>query len=253
VLSSFIQQTLPQLLDDVDSVRNMDESSHSFYMYNMHDNFGAYAAIFNQLDKDLKDRRYVDELKQEFEGITSIDKLSVTKDVDDMLSIISDAAATARDGVNYMYNILMNNMRRDLQKLGEEVNFSSTKEMLDSLSTIGFDTNTFINILGSKDGAQDPVIRSIVYLTNKAIRKSKEETVEVATKLLQLNDALRPGESALDLYELDRDGFTTQYLVRELNFGNFYKDFRDFIESLNEKYELPKGNRKSPEDPKKRK
>lgn len=253
VLSSFIQQTLPQLLDDVDAVRNMDESSHSFYMYNMHDNFGAYAAIFNQLDKDLKDRRYIDELKQEFEGITSIDKLSVTKDVDDMLSIISDAAATARDGVNYMYNILMNNMRRDLQKLGEEVNFSSTKEMLDSLSTIGFDTNTFINILGSKDGAQDPVIRSIVYLTNKAVRKSKEETVNVATKLLQLNDALRSGESALDLYELDRDGFTTQYLVRELNFGNFYKDFRDFIESLNDKYELPKGNRKSPEDPKKRK
>lgn len=253
VLSSFIQQTLPQLLDDVDAVRNMDESSHSFYMYSMHDNFGAYAAIFNQLDKDLKDRRYIDELKQEFENITSIDKLSATKDVDDMLSIISDAAATARDGVNYMYNILMNNMRRDLQKLGEEVNFSSTKEMLDSLSTIGFDTNTFINVLGSKDGAQDPVIRSIVYLTNKAIRKSQEETVEVATKLLQLNNALRPGESALDLFELDRDGLTTQYLVRELNFGNFYKDYKDFIEELNEKYELPKGNRKSPDDPNKRK
>jgi CTP:phosphocholine cytidylyltransferase-like protein len=54
-LSSFIHQTVPQLLDDVDAVRNMTESDHSFYMYNMHDNFGAYAAIFDQLDKDLKD------------------------------------------------------------------------------------------------------------------------------------------------------------------------------------------------------
>lgn len=253
VLSSFIQQTLPQLLDDVDAVRNMNESDHSFYMYHMHDNFGAYAAIFNQLDRDLKDDAYKRELSSEFESITQIDKLSATKDVDDMLSIINDAAGTARDGVNYMYNILMNNMRRDLLQLGEEVNFSSTRAMLDSLSTIGFDTNSFINILGSKDGAEDPVIRSIVYLVNKALRKSKEETVDVATKLLKLNDQLRPGESALDLYEIDENGFTTQYLVRELNFGKFYNNYRNFIESLNKKFDLPEGNRKAPVDLDKRK
>lgn len=252
-LSSFIHQTVPQLLDDVDTIRNMDESDHSFYMYHMHDNFGAYAAIFSQLDIDLKDKRLLTELGEEFENIEELDKLSAVKSTKDLLSIVGDAAAAARDGVSYMFNILMNNMRRDLQKVGEEVNFASTKQMLDSLSTIGFDSNTFINMLGSKDGSKDPVIRTIVYLVNKAIRKSKEQTARVANDMIQLADKLRPGESTLDLYELDDNGRTTQYLVRELNFGKFYNAYRDFLEEQNKKYELPVGNRKAPEDAAKRK
>lgn len=252
VLQSFLQQTLPQLLDDVDAVRNISESSHSFYMYNMHDNFGAYAAIFDMLSTDIKDPKFFAELKEEFEGATTIDKLSFTRNIDDMQSIINDAAATAQDGVRYMYNILMNNVRRDLAELSEEINYSNTKQFLDSINSIGFDTDSFIRVMGSKDGAKDPLIRAIVYLINKALYKTKKETRPVATKLLQLKDQLKPNESVLDLYELDEDNRTTQFLVRKLNFGKFYKDYREFFESLNEKYGLPKENRLSPADPEKR-
>lgn len=247
-LSSFIQQTLPQLLDDLEFIRSIDESSHSLYMYNMHDNFGAYFAIFNILSVDLNNKYHQDELEEEFKNLGNIDKLSATKDIDDMISVIKKASSAAQDGVNYMYNILMNNLRRDLAQLSEEINFSNTKSLLDSLEVIGFDTNTFINVFGSKDGAKDPIIRAIVYLVNKAIRKSQEETQKVATELLQLNSKLRPGESMLDLYELDDEGKTTQYLVRELNFGKFYKDYKNFIEELNEKFGLDKANRRSPDD-----
>jgi len=52
----------------------------------------------------------------------------------------------------------------------------------------------------------------------------------------------------LDLYELDDEGKTTQYLVRELNFGKFYKEYKNFIEELNEKFGLDKANRQSPDD-----
>lgn len=247
-LSSFIQQTLPQLLDDLEAIRNMDESSHSLYMYNMHDNFGAYYAIFDILDRDLKNKYHQDELEEEFKTLSNIDKLSATKDVEDMMIIVKKASGAAHDGMNYMYNILMNNLRRDLAQLGDEINFSNTKSLLDSLEVIGFDTNAFINSFGSKDGARDPIIRAIVYLVNKAIRKSQEQTVEVATDLLDLNSKLAPGESALDLYELDDEGKTTQYLVRELNFGKFYKDYKKFIEDLNESLGLDKSNRRSPDD-----
>ena len=247
-LSSFIQQALPQLLDDLDYIRNVEESTHSLYMYNMHDNFGAYYAIFDILDRDLKNKYHQDELEEEFRTLSNIDKLSATKDIDDMISIIRKASGAAHDGMNYMYNILMNNLRRDLAKLGDEINFSNTKQLLDSLEVIGFDTNTFINSFGSKDGAKDPIIRAIVYLVNKAIRKSQEETMKVATELLDLNSKLASGESALDLYELDDEGKTTQYLVRELNFGKFYKEYKKFIEDLNEELGLDRSNRKSPDD-----
>jgi len=52
----------------------------------------------------------------------------------------------------------------------------------------------------------------------------------------------------LDLYELDDEGKTTQYLVRELNFGKFYKDYKNFIEDLNESLGLDRSNRRSPDD-----
>jgi hypothetical protein len=143
-------------------------------MYNMHDNFGAYAAIFDMLSKDVKDHFFRDELNEEFSGITTIDRLSITRDIDSMISVINDAAATAQDGVRYMYNILLNNVRRDLAELSTEINYSDTQAFLDQINSIGFDTNSFIDILGSKDGAQDPLLKSIVYLVNKALRKSKD-------------------------------------------------------------------------------
>lgn len=247
-LQSFLQETLPQLLDDVEQVRHMNQSSHTFYMYNMHDNFGAYAAIFNMLSRDVQNKQYLEELDEEFKNLSELDKLAVVKNIDDFVSVINSAAATANEGVNYMFNILMNNVRKDLEGLADEINFSNTKEFLDSIDVIGFDTNRFIDIFGSKDGARDPLIRSIVYLVNKALYKTKKEVQPVATKLLKLKDQLRPGESILDLYELDDEGKTTQFLVRQLNFGKFYKDYREFQERLNEKYNLPKGNRNAPED-----
>lgn len=249
VLQSFLQQTLPQLLDDVDSIRNIDESSHSYYMYNMHDNFGAYAAIFNMLSVDIKNAQFFSQLQEEFKSITTVDKLSITRDINDIASVINEAAATAQDGVRYMYNILLNNVRRDLAGLSEEINYGNTQQFLDSIDSIGFDTNAFIDLLGSKDGAQDPLIRSIVYLINKAMRQSKKQVVPVATRLLKLKNALQPGESVLDLYELDGNGKTTQFLVRSLNFGKFYNDYRQFQESLNKKYGLPEGNRTAPDNP----
>lgn len=248
VLSSFINQCMPQLLDDVEAIRHIDESSHSLYMYNMHDNFGAYYAIFNMLDIDFGNKYFQSELDEEFKTLTGIDKLSAVKDVSVMMQLVKRTAGVAHDGVNYMYNILLNNLRRDLSKLGEEINFSNTKHMLDSLEVVGFDTNSFIDLFGSKDGSKDPIVRAIVYLVNKAIRKSQEETSDVAIDLLDLNSKLKFGESALDLFELDDEGKTTQYLVRELNFGKFYKDYKIFLEGLNESLGLDKDNRKSPDD-----
>lgn len=253
VLSSFLQQIMPQLIDDVSKVRDIKESTHEFYMYNMHDNFGTYVNILNNLDKDLGDDLFVEQLEKEFQEFATIDKLSAIKNMEDMESFIRDGAKVAQEGVNYMYNVLMNNLTRDLSVLGEEVDFANTKTLLDSLKTIGFDTESFINSLGSKDGARDPLIRSIVYLVNKAIRKSQKQTTPVATHLLKLQSELRAGESVLDLYELDENGRTTQYIVREINFGRFYNDYIKFREQLNEKYGLPKNNREAPKDQEKRK
>lgn len=241
VLSSFLQDVVPQLVDDVLNISTIEETSHSLYMYNMHDNFGAYQAILTRLRVDLGNRVAKDQLAEEFRSITGIDKLSLTKDIKDIISLVNKGANLAAEGCSYMYNILLNNLRRDLEKVGEEVNFSNTKFLLDSLKHIGFDTNSFINTLGSKDGAEDPIIRSIVYLVNKAIREAKDETIDVATQLLKLSKNLLPGESVLDLYELDENGHTTQYIVRDLNFGIFYNDYKEFINQLNDKYKIPKG------------
>jgi hypothetical protein len=54
-------------------------------------------------------------------------------------------------------------------------------------------------------------------------------------KLLKAFNNLGFGESHLDLYEKDENGRTTQYLVRDLNYGKFHNNYHKFLKDLNKK------------------
>lgn len=246
-LSSFLQQVIPQLLEDVDAIRNLKETDNGFYMYHRHDNFGAYKAILDALDRAMKDPSFREEIEQGFKTISKLDKMSAIKDLKSMRSMIHNAASVAQEGVDYMYYILMNNVKRDLGKISEDVHLPSTKRFLDSLEEIGFDSNVFMQTLGAKDGAKDDAVRSLVYLVNKAIRNADEQAYDRGVDLLKAKDNLKFGESELMLYELDKNGQTTGYLVRDLNFGEFYNDYTKFLSSLNKKYGLEESNRIAPD------
>ena len=48
-----------------------------------------------------------------------------------------------------------------------------------------------------------------------------------------MQDALKKGEKGWHLYETDENGDFTGYLIRDLNFGRFYKDYDNEIKRIN--------------------
>jgi len=63
-LSTFAEQVIPQLLEDIKEVRNFKETDDSYYMYQAHDNFGTYESIFLKIKEDLNNPELMAELEQ---------------------------------------------------------------------------------------------------------------------------------------------------------------------------------------------
>lgn len=82
------------------------------------------------------------------------------------------------------------------------------------------------------DSAKDEALRAMAYLIDKATHKADRDTHDRVVELMQLKEQLKFGESVLDLYEVDDNGFTTGYLVRDLNYGKFSERDRSSWKSL---------------------
>jgi len=62
-----------------------------------------------------------------------------------------------------------------------------------------------------------------------------------------LADALKPGESILDLYEVV-DGKRTGFIVRPFNYGKYRNEYSEYMAELNKKFGLPEKNNMPPLD-----
>lgn len=248
VLSQLVQQVIPQLLEDIDDVRKLNESDDSYYMYQAHDNFGTYAAIFTQISKTLSNPEYISQLKKELEESTAIDKLGIVKNIQDLKSQVSSAMSVAVDGVGYMNYILTNNLKKRMGAIAKETGSTELAKWLDEMKSIGYDTNWFLMNLGAKDGSSDTTVRAIMYMINKANRAKDREVYKKAIELTKLTSQLKSGESIKDIYEYDDNGLTTGNIVRSLNYGKQKKAYKDAIKQINKLYGLPEDNVRIPDD-----
>lgn len=144
-----------------------------------------------------------------------------------------------------MSEILINNMKKRFAQIGNDVHSPTIADYINHLKTIGYDTNWFYTTVGSMDSAKDEALRAMAYLIDKATHKADRDTHDRVVELMQLKEQLKFGESVLDLYEVDDNGFTTGYLVRDLNYGKFFRKRQEFMEKLNLKYGLDPSNRNS--------
>jgi hypothetical protein len=100
---------------------------------------------------------------------------------------------------------------------------------------------------GAKDGSSDPTVRAILHLINKADRLKRDESYRRLSKLVKLHDALKSGESMLDIYEFV-DGYKTGNVVRKINYGKYKQEEAEMYSQINKLYGLPETNRKIPDD-----
>ena len=87
--------------------------------------------------------------------------------------------------------------------------------------------------------SQDPIIKQAFHLIQHAEQQTLEEMHHIAPKLMKAyqkaNKGLKsitPGWQSM-MMEFDQDGKPTGNFIRELNYGQYQKDLKDFIDTLN--------------------
>lgn len=225
--------------------------SDTEYMYEMHDYFGVYQNILDKL-LGLFALPSINEAVKTYKS----DDLSLMSSLDDFIEKTQTCKSLCDTSINILKNICSANVIARLENIGYETD--NITDMDDYISSeLGSETTHDISWLaknmGSADASSDHSIRALSYLVSKAITSAELSTNNKVAKLQMLQHNLKHGESVKQLYELDENGLPTGYLVRNLNYGRFKKDYNSFMEQLNAKYSteeepLDPGNRLPPEN-----
>lgn len=237
-ISQLLIQIQPQLIKEYQTLSNIynegKKISSDMYMYQYHDRFGTYARIFDDISKILESN----EIKQILASQTNQSGTSQEAAVKEILRL-HQQIKTCRDVVtsaqNCLEQLLTRNIKSTMTKVGEDVHDVTMGEYLSQLEKITGDTSAFFTTVGSIDRAKDNSLRVLFHLVNDAINKADIATFDKSVDLLNLKKGLSLTESVADLYEHDKNGKTTGYLVRDINFGQFEQDYNDFLRGYDKK------------------
>lgn len=258
-LITSLSQILPQLLEDSIEISRLSKNNATLVaselQYQIHDNFGLYDSILSNITKTLESASVIDQLEKQRKNNSVVDD-AVFGDINELIKLVNKCQQICTTARASLDNILVNTSRDILVDAGNNTHSITMGEYLNSLKQIGFDTAVFYKYGGMSDKVKDDGIRSIAYLINKALNNAEKLSVKRNTELLEAQAALTLTESALDLYEKDENGKTTQYLVRDLNYGKFRNNYHKFLKKLNadiaKKYGIllePLNNQAPDEDP----
>lgn len=251
---------LPDILDEAQKIHNAAAElyrdgnyvlSNAQYMYEMHDYFGVYQNILQQIQEFFAHPGINDFMKD-----YQADNLSLLKDTNDFIEKIEICKSLCDTCVGMLKQICSANVIARLKNIGVETdNLTDMQDYIDSEmgSYTTHDISGIGKLFGSADASSDHLVRSLSYIVNKAASAAQVSTTNRVSELQMLQHNLKSGESVLQLYEKDENGLPTGYLVRKLNYGKFKKDYDKFMAELNSKYStkeepLDASNRTPPTD-----
>ena len=252
-IQNFIQQVEPQLIEDLKQINVLNKANKltddTMFQYNMHDNFGAYDAMFKDIRQALNDDAVVELLCKQLQEQDDSQSKNVLENMNRIKANADHCAKITSDAILVMNDIRLRNVKRDLAVAGNECNSPTMAKYIDEIEDAGVsDLGGFVRQFGDLGQVQDDSIRAIVHMVNKAINHADVDTNDRATDLLVLQENLKNGESLADLYEMDNENKTTGYLIRKLNYGKMHKEYDDFLTKLNIKYGLSPDNKLIPDD-----
>lgn len=234
---------LPDILDEAQKIHNAAAElyrdgnyvlSNAQYMYEIHDYFGVYQNILQQIQEFFAHPGINDFMKD-----YQADNLSLLKDTNDFIEKIEICKSLCDTCVGMLKQICSANVIARLKNIGVETdNLTDMQDYIDSEmgSRTTHDISGIGKLFGSADASSDHLVRSLSYIVNKAASAAQVSTTNRVSELQMLQHNLKSGESVLQLYEKDENGLPTGYLVRKLNYGKFKKDYDRFMAELNSKY-----------------
>lgn len=98
-----------------------------------------------------------------------------------------------------------------------------------------FDINYITRVLGSGDRINDDAIKSLFNILQNTENSINEVTFQKANELNKLLKVAGNKNQRL-LFEVDENGNTTGYIIRDLNYGRFYNDLKKFKQDLQKEF-----------------
>ena len=239
-IQNLLRTSVPYIIETVDKLRAIRRDEGRFtntdYMYQMHANIGMYNAVFNNLSSIIENKDDAQRMIDEYNA-RNTDKISM----EDILAIkqnLENAKAFTNQASTVLELMLKENVQYTLRKIAKETgnpDIEAYIKVMDSTDSSMFidDISIFETVVGSSDQSANEAVRALSYMINKALNKAMWDANDRAEELLKLQKELKRGEKGWHLYEKDNDGNFTGYLIRDLNFGQFQKDYDAFIRSLN--------------------
>lgn len=252
-LRSAITTTMPQLLSDLDELReNYDNEkimSSKDYMYQLHSNFNTFDKIYDEISLMIQDKEIVANLISEH---NNSDKIGSDITIDDIQTLqqhitnISSAIKNARTLLGIQLNAISARLIQKEALNSDAIEGVEYASMLVKNLAVD-DISTLWAMFGSMDSSTNEGIRVLSKMLETANNNAHSKTLKVAGDLVQAVKKLKRGESIKDMYEMYK-GKTTGYAVRRVNMGHFLQDYDNFMEKLNKKYGLAPDNRRTPDD-----
>lgn len=231
-----LTQIKPQLMEDCEKIKEKLDNNividYDSYMYQMHDNFGTYNRILDEIDTLLSSKSIRELLaKQVSNKAEDFDKS--VQAILDLKQAVKLCNSVADDGIKCLKEMLLLNTKRELINVGNETHDPTMADYLTELIEKNGDISAFTENLGSVDKSSDKILHVLDFFVKRAINTTEIQTDKKASELLNLHKDLTRGESTNDLYEVDENGITTGYLIRDINFGQFENDYNKFLNKLN--------------------
>ena len=191
-----------------------------------HDYFGFYEPLVGN----------VAELNRFDKGIFQFES---KEDEERFGSILNDLVANFTVMDDALKNVLRLKAEDNLNKIGITSNsptmagYTAT-EFLSKVGDIGFAQRHIFSTKSSTDEALRAVHRSIT----DAKQEVSRAYLSRGKDLVKLQHRV---SNPMSLFEVDKNGKRTGYLIRSLNYGAFRNDYNKFIKELNKKYGLKQG------------
>ena len=239
-ISNLLRTSVPQIIETVDQLRSIRRENGKFtnadYMYQMHANIGMYNEAYNTIQEwlvnDINKQRMVDLYNQNNQEKITVD------DINALEQNLKNAKSFSEEAIHVLDYMLKENGIDTLKKIAQKVGYKDIDKYIETLNTQ--DANLFAEDIsalellgGASDASANDAVRALSYIINNALQKAQFKTTDRETDLLQLQKNLKRGEKGWHLYETDENGDFTGYLIRDLNFGKFKRDYNNMIKSLN--------------------
>lgn len=234
-VSSLLTQLTPQLIQDAQKIQKIFDDGNfidsDMYMYQMHDNFGTYSRILDEIKAVLE----TSSINLLIDQIKDGDQQSKLESIELLKSNITKCREVVESGKIQLRGLLIRNVKNTLAQIGIDTHDVTMQAYLEQLIDTKHDTSVFFRYLGSVDKARDNGLRVLSKLVNESLHKADRDTYSKSIDLLKLQKNLKSGESTKDIFEYDSNGLTTGYIVRDLNFGQFENEYKYFLQGYNKK------------------